>query len=269
MMGFVLLSAALLAAPPAAVDAPSPERAAAAALEEKLNVPPPAWPAFEAAADGGAFAAALHALGRAAGVPTVLDRPAVAAAGFDAAALPFAPPPADLPAPATLRGAFGVLLAAQAGPDLTLENRGGVLLVTTLAATAERLETRVYPLADLAPDETGNGPLAGPVRVTQRVAGAGRAGGRVVGAGRSAAGRRPAPHRRRAGRGEVGRRRRPRRGGPVAHDAGAGAGGAAVRRRARRRGRHARRAAGGRARAGRGGAGTMTRFPTPPPLGPP
>ena len=182
----LLTAAVLLASPGEGYDPLPPgvgeaEVAAVRALDAKLAGPAPDWPAMRATADGGSFGAAVRALGAAAGVTAVLDRPALAAAGADPAApdaLPFTPPEPPATPPASLRAAFLILLASQGGPELALDNRAGLLFVTTPDGAARTLTAKVYPLGNLTPDEAAAVTQVR-TRVTQTVAGR-RGGGDVV-----------------------------------------------------------------------------------------
>ena len=163
----LLLAAVVCLAPPVGAAA---ERVAEDALEAKLDAPPPAWPDLT----GQTFLEALDRLGDAAGVAVLPDRPALAAAGVDLDAVPFDPPSAeDLRAapPPTLRAAFGVLLDARGGAGLTLENRAGLLRVSTPEAAGRRLSARVYDVRGLAAALGVTDVARG--RVVQRVAGRG------------------------------------------------------------------------------------------------
>lgn len=121
------------------------ERAAEDVLEAKLDGPPPALPELREAN----FPEAVAILSLRSGVPALLDRRSFGAT--DPARVPFTPPPAAaMKAAPTLRAAFGALLDAAGGPPLALENRAGLLRITSPEVAAENLVPRVYDVRGLS-----------------------------------------------------------------------------------------------------------------------
>ena len=174
----LLLAASLSLAPPPGLSGVAAERAAEDALEAKLDAPPPEWSEWPDL-KGKTFPDALAAFGLAAGVDVVLDRTAFGDTIPEE--LTFAPPalfPFDRNPPPTVRAAFGVLLDSQDGPALALENRSGLLRVTTPAVAAANLAPRVYDVRGLG--EALGLTDADRGTVVQRIAGRGAGAAPVI-----------------------------------------------------------------------------------------
>ena len=176
----LLLAASLSFAPPPGLSGVAAERAAEDALEAKLDAPPPEWSEWPDL-KGKTLPNALAAFGLAVGVSVVLDRTAFGqTAPEELAFTPPTPFPFDRNPPPTVRAAFGALLDSQNGPALALENRSGLLRVTTPAVAAANLSPRVYDVRGLSEALGLTDADAARGTVVQRIAGRGAGAAPVV-----------------------------------------------------------------------------------------